>query len=153
MVRTALAACLIALLPVVSAVAGSTGPSVDTVRTEQAEIREAVTANRPPYDKLSSDKRDELLQRQARMLRLLDGKQSLDQLNEGHRTDVINTLAWIESVGSEREDARLVCERRKILGSNRRERVCKTEAQWREEREAARNQLDGRGVCLDCRAN
>jgi hypothetical protein len=44
----------------------------------------------------------------------------------------------------------MVCERRKTIGSNRKERVCMTAAQMRAQREATRDNIDRRGVCEDC---
>lgn len=123
------------------------------IRTQQQEIRAGVESRKAPYDALSASERAELLSKQERMLGLLDGKNSTDDLNEQQKVEVFNTLEWIEAVVNNEEDERMVCERRQILGSNRRERVCKTAGQWRAEREAARQLLDSRNGCMDCRSN
>ncbi len=57
-------------------------------------------------------------------------------------------------------DERMVCERRKVIGSNKVERICKTAKQWREEREGAQYQagkqatqrmMQSGNVCADAR--
>ena len=126
---------------------------IDDIRTQQAEIRDDVEARKAPYDDLSASDRNELLQKQSRMLNMLDGKHSTDELNEQQKTEVFNTLEWIKSVANNSGDERMVCERRAVLGSNRKERVCKTAAQWSEEREAARRAMAARGLWSGCRTN
>ena len=142
------------------ALAGSALASVDSrvlqlddIRSQQREIREGVEQRTGPYKDLSSSQRSELLSKQAQMLRTIEGKQSTAELNDTQKTEVFNTLEWIEAMVNNDDDERMVCERRPILGSTRKERVCKTQSQWREEREAARNMLDQRGGCRDCKSN
>ena len=126
---------------------------VNEIRSQQQEIRSEVVARKAPYNGLSKSQRDELLSKQSRLMSLLDGKQSTEDLNEEQKTEVFNTLEWIEAVVNNSEEERMVCERRAVLGSNRKERVCKTAMQWREEHEAARRQMESHGVCRDCRSN
>lgn len=126
---------------------------IDDIRAQQSEIRAGVESRSGPYKDLSNAQRNELLSRQGRMLRMLEGKQSTDELSEQQRVDVFNTLEWIEGVVNNSEDERMVCEHRPVVGSHRKERVCKTAAQWDREREAARNTLQMQGNCRDCKGN
>lgn len=126
---------------------------VESIRSQQAEIRAGVESRTGRYRDLTADTRSQLLAKQGEVLRTLEGKQSTDELNEAQKTEVFNALEWIEAALNKSEDERLVCERRQILGSTRRERVCKTVAQMREERDAARNRMDSRGGCADCKSN
>ncbi|BDU18402.1 hypothetical protein [Lysobacter auxotrophicus] len=126
---------------------------LDDIRTQQTEIRDGVEARTGRYKDLSTSQRNELLNKQARMLQTIEGKHSTEELNAQQKTEVFNTLEWIEAVVNNDDDERLVCERRPVLGSTRKERVCKTATQWREEREAARNMMDSRGACMDCKSN
>ncbi|WP_157489600.1 MULTISPECIES: hypothetical protein [unclassified Lysobacter] len=126
---------------------------VESIRSQQAEIRSGVEARTGRYKDLSADTRSQLLNKQGEVLRLLDGKQSTNDLNEAQKTEVFNALEWIEAAINQTDDERMVCERRPILGSTRKERVCKTVAQMREERDAARNRMDARGACADCKSN
>ena len=140
-------------VPSASATVDSKVMQIKDIQTQQAEIRAGVEARSGRYKDLSSDTRNQLLTKQAQMLSILDGKQSTDQLSEDQKTEVFNTLEWIEATVNNSDDERMVCERRQILGSTRKERVCKTVAQMRQEREAAREQMDQRGGCSDCRGN
>ena len=126
---------------------------LDDIRTQQTEIRDSVEARTGRYKDLSSSQRSELLTKQARMLQTIEGKHSTAELNDQQKTEVFNTLEWIEAVVNNDGEDRMVCERRPVLGSTRKERVCKTATQWREEREAARNMMDSRGSCMDCKSN
>lgn len=126
---------------------------LETIRVQQAAIRDAVQAGSSPYSELSPEQRQELLQRQAALLQTLGDKQSPDQLEPGERAEVTQSLAWIESKGHKAEDERLVCERIAIPGSHRKERVCKTERQRRLERDAARNAFERPGARESLRGN
>ena len=144
---------LVLLAPAAFASVDSRVLMLDDIRSQQREIRVGVEDRTGPYKDLSSTQRSELLAKQAQMLRTIEGKQSTAELNDVQKTEVFNTLEWIEAVVNNDDDERMVCERRAILGSTRKERVCKTQAQWREEREAARNLFDSRGTCMDCKSN
>lgn len=119
---------------------------LDVIREEQVQLRAAVEAGRKPYSEMPAATRSQLLERQARLLGTLEGKESAADLNPQQTTDVLNTLEWIEAAVSRADDERLVCERVPILGSNRKERVCKTVGQRRAEQQAAREQLDRRSI-------
>lgn len=115
---------------------------LDDIRAQQTQIRGDVESGNGRYKDLSPSQRDELLSKQARMLQTIEGKRSTAELNEQQRTEVFNTLEYIEAVVNNADDERMVCERRAVLGSTRKERVCKPASQWRQEREAARNLMD-----------
>ena len=120
---------------------------LDAVRAQQAEIRAGARAASGIYENLPEAKRNELVSRQDRMLAMIQGKQTADDLSESEKLELFNTLEWIEATVNRAEDSRMVCEVRKIIGSNRRERVCRTAAQIRAEREFAREQLERGGMC------
>lgn len=126
---------------------------LDDIRAQQSQIRDGVKSGSGRYKELSASQRNELLSKQARMLSTIEGKHSTAELNEQERVEVFNTLEYIEAVVNSADDERMVCERRPVLGSTRKERICKPASQWREEREAARNMMDGRGICMDCKSN
>lgn len=124
---------------------------LDALRTRQAQIRAGVEARSGGgYKELSEASRTELLQRQAGMLELIEGKSTANELTEEQQAQVQATVTWIDAKLKEANDERMVCERRTTLGSNRKERVCMTAAQMRAQREAAREQMDRRSVCADC---
>lgn len=151
--RRFLLKAVVALTLVGSAFAASAGASQqpDQIRARQAQISAGLQAGNSPYAELSARSREELAERQARLLAVLEGKQHIDELDGDAQAQVEADVKWIENALTRAEDERMVCERRRILGSNRKERVCKTVAQLREEREAARSVMDSRGTCIDCK--
>lgn len=149
-------ALILGMALVVPSAVASSGPrklEFDAIRAQQAEIRSGVEARAGRYKDMPSGARIDLLAKQAQVLRMIEGKQSSEELNDAQKTEVFNTLEWIEAAVNNAEDERMVCERRAVLGSNRKERVCKTVGQLRVEHDAARDQVDGRGVCSDCKVN
>ncbi|HEX2082739.1 MAG TPA: hypothetical protein VHF86_04555, partial [Xanthomonadaceae bacterium] len=79
---------------------------------------------------------------------LLEGKSSMDELNEHDRVRVFNSLQSINAAIANKEDERVVCVRERRVGSNMVERVCRSRAEMRRQRDAARKELqDGRGIC------
>ena len=114
----------------------------DDIRTQQAEIRAGVVARTGRYKDIPPSERTELMTRQNEVLALIEGKSGPSELNPDQRTKVFNHLEWIEAAINKSADERLICERRATIGSNRKERVCRTEAQMREDRERARKQMD-----------
>ena len=142
-------ACLLALLLVAPAASASVDRGVlqfEAIRTQQAQIRTGVESRSGRFKELPANTRSELLAKQAQLLSLMEGKQSTDELNETQKTEVFNTLEWIEAAVNNADDERMVCERRPVLGSTRKERVCKTAGQLRVEREAARDRMDSRDM-------
>lgn len=144
-----------ALLLPLAASAGTDKPKpleISEVVSQQQEIRADVVAGQGRYQDMPSHKRDELLRKQDALLRMLDGKQTADQLSAEQRMQAFNTLEWIEATINNEEDERMVCTREKTIGSNRVARVCKTTAQIEAEREQVRNNFDrgcSTGICID----
>lgn len=124
------------------AFANEGGLRFDDIRTQQAEIHAGVVAKSGRYRDMPENKRQELLNRQARMLNVIEGKQTPDELTQVERTEVFTALEWIEAAINGTEDERLVCEYTRTIGSNRKQRVCRTAEQLRVERERARETLD-----------
>ncbi len=126
-----------------AATAGSQGLDLQKVRAQQTEIREGVLARSGPYKDMADKTRMELLDKQNRLLSIIEGKQDAAELNENQRTEAFNILEWIEGAVNGSTDERMVCERTRKTGSNRTVRVCRTEGEWREARERARRQMEG----------
>lgn len=141
LVAVAVLACALASPAAFAADDGNKLP-LDPVRSQQAEIRAGVQAGTGIYKNLSMRDRSELLERQEKMLRMIEGKKISGELSEAEKVELFNTLEWIEATANREDDERMVCERRKVLGSNRTQRFCMTVAQRREAQERARNDLD-----------
>jgi hypothetical protein len=142
---------MLAMAPAVHAAANAP-VNIDAIRAEQAEIRKALTSKNGPYEAMPEEARSAVLARQAALLRMLEGRSTTAELSEDEKVEAINAVAWIEAKLIDAKDNRVVCEMRKTLGTNRKERLCMTVRQQREQREAAREQLS-RGVCEECKAN
>lgn len=125
--------------------AGRAALKLEPVRAQQAQIRAGVQAQTGIFRDLSATSRDELLRTQEQMLRLIDDKNSTDELTESQKDEVFNSLEMIEAIVNKAEDDREVCERVARLGSNRKERVCRTVAQMRQDRERAQLELSNSG--------
>lgn len=115
------------------------------ITSQQAEIRAGLQAGTGRYKDMPGKTKEELLSRQAQVLRLIDGKTSANELDDAERIEVFNNLEWIEAALNNAQGDRMVCTREKVLGSNRTQRVCKTMRQIEAEREFARKNIDSRG--------
>lgn len=124
------------------AVANQGGIRLDDIRKQQSDIREGVLSKSGRYRDLPENTRNELLSRQTRLLATIDGKQVADDLNQTERTEVFNDLEWIEAAINRAQDERMVCEYIRTIGSNRKQRVCRTAAQVQQEHERSREELD-----------
>lgn len=137
---------MFALLVPAMALASENG-SLDLrkIVSQQTQIRSDVLASRG-YRGLSESTRTELLARQERLLRLIEGKQSAQDLDADQRMLAFNELEWIEGALNDEQDDRLVCKQEKKVGSNRPVRICRTAAQIQQEREAALEALGDQKV-------
>jgi hypothetical protein len=129
-----------AFAPTVTA-ASDESLDLDKIRAQQAEIRSDAKARTGLYEDMTETTRRELFSRQNRVLVTIGDKATAAQLTENQRLAVFNDLEWIEAAINKAEDEQMVCERRAILGSNRKERICMTVAQMREARERARDEM------------
>jgi hypothetical protein len=125
---------------------GSAG-TVATLLSQQHEIRKQVLEQTGRYEEMPAVKRDAILAEQNKLFRLLEGKSSTAELDPAQQTEVFNALETISSNINNTEDERIVCERVKKTGSHQVTRVCKSVAQIRVDRERARAEMSGRGIC------
>ena len=117
---------------------------LETVRTQQTEIHEGLIARSGRYASLSPETRTSILSKQATLFKLLEGKQTADELSEHQRLEVFNALEWIEATINGEQGERMICRREKTIGSTRVTRVCRTAAdEERMKEEARRRRLEG----------
>lgn len=139
------AVCL--LTPMLAIAANDAPLDLEKVTTQQRQIRSDILSGKGNYRGIPQAKQSELLERQDGLLRMLEGKQTADQLTEDERIAAFNDLEWIEATLNKAEEGdRLVCRRERTIGSNRVTRVCRTAAQLEFERERAREDLDRNDV-------
>lgn len=124
----------------------ATALQTDVIRSQQAQIKAGLDARTGAYKDLPAPARAQLLSEQAWVLGLIEGKQSTDDLDDAKKGELFAALGSIDAMVSKANDDRMVCQLQKTLGSNRKERVCRTAGQIRAEREAVRDQLDRGGM-------
>ena len=110
--------------------------------TQQREIRADLMAGTGRYKQMPTSKREQILKKQDDLLRMLEGKETSDDLSTDQQMAAFNSLEWIEAAINDEEGERMVCRRERTIGSNRITRVCRTEAQMEAERELARDEFD-----------
>jgi len=121
------------------------------IRKQQEQIRTEAEARSGRYKDLSEARHTELQQRQSVVMRLTEGVAQTTELKEAQQIELFNALEAIEAIEAivnAAEDERMVCERHRPIGSNRPQTICKTVAERRAEREAARGQIGKRN--LEC---
>jgi hypothetical protein len=122
--------------------------SAVAIVAQQKEIRSQIEAREGRYEDMPGVKRASILKNQDILFALLESKSSIDELNVEQKTEAFNALQSINAAINNKEDERLVCEKRTPAGSNRVERVCRSVAQIKADREAARtNVQSNQGIC------
>jgi len=120
-----------------SVMAAGESPPLGAIIEQQQLVRRELVETPGSFPGLSSTERAEMLDRQSRLLTLLEGKTSTDELGEEERIEVFNSLEWIKSRLADAREERLICRRERMVGSQRITRVCRTVAERAAEREAA----------------
>ena len=116
-------------------------PDLAAIRTQQTELRAQLVAGDDLFADIGERERQDLLARQDQLLRLIEGRQSFDQLNDRDQLELFNTLEWINGALNEAQDQRMICTRETRVGSHRSVKVCKTAAQRKREREDSQDKL------------
>ncbi|MFC4727402.1 hypothetical protein [Coralloluteibacterium thermophilus] len=125
----------------------------EKILTQQRQIRTDLESGTGRYADTKSHTRAAILREQDVVFRLLDGRSSSTELRRDDQMALFNSLEAIAALINDAEDERMICERQRVVGSNRRERVCKTVAQIRMEREAAERATTRHdNNCPDCTA-
>jgi hypothetical protein len=131
-----------------SALAETPAESALVIVAQQKEIRSQIEAREGRYEDMPGVKRASILRNQDLLFALLENRSSIDELNIEQKTEAFNALQSINAAINNKEDERLVCEKRKPVGSNHVERVCRSLAQIKADREAARtNMRVNQGIC------
>lgn len=127
-----------------SAAVASDLPDVDlnAIRVQQTELRAQVLAGDDVFEDMNNQDRKQLVNTQADLLELLNGKTSFAELSERQQLKVFNSLEQIKAWVNNAEDQRMICTREVVTGSHRKSKVCKTVAQRRQEREDSRRKLE-----------
>jgi len=149
----ALSAVLFMTSMVVMASADPQQLTIRDIVTQQTQLRAQVSAGKGAFKDLNKSERQALVERQDRVLQMLGGAETLDDMPPDKRTIVFNDLEWIKAAVTKAEDERMVCEYTRTVGSNRLTSVCMTAKAQREYRENTQKQLRTSGKCDSCAGN
>lgn len=117
------------------------GPTLDDIREQQIELRTDAQAGDGIFEGMERVKREQVAERQTRLLALIEGKARVQDLDDDTQVEAFNLLEQINATINDIEDQRMVCENVRKTGSHRKVKDCRTVAQRREEREAAQTNL------------
>ncbi|NOT87478.1 MAG: hypothetical protein HOP03_04780 [Lysobacter sp.] len=110
------------------------------IRTAQSEQRQAIERKSGNYSHFTDDERKTIFAKQDEVLRLIDGKQTVEELGPDGKIALANALASVDAAVTRAEDNRLICERVKPVGSNRPQNKCISVGERRRQRDAAQRQ-------------
>lgn len=116
-------------------------PTVQQIVEQQTKLRDDVAAKKGAFKDLSDSEREALMKAQTRVLQLLENSDSIERLDINQKIEVFNHLEWISATVRQAEEDRQVCERSRVVGTNRFQVVCMTAKQQREYKERSRQSL------------
>lgn len=108
---------------------------------EQADVVRREMASGGKYAQLPAHDRQKVGKQLEVLQKLYDKRQGGASLNHRDEVTLVNATEEINALLSGNDDAKLVCEYERKLGSNRRERVCMTVAERRQAQDDARHQM------------
>jgi len=121
------------------------GVDINDIRAEQMRISESLRAPGGSLSEMTAKARRSVEALQVTVSRLLEGKNSIDELDPGQRDELVTALASIEATVVAVPE-RMVCKMAKSTGSNMKQRTCLTASQMKLQEEAARRQIDRHGI-------
>jgi len=136
----ALGLCL--LVSGVSATANNTdGPDLDAIRAQQVALQADARAGSGIFEEMTKAERDQLVSRQSRLLGIIDGKSTVDDLDDAAQVEAFNLLEEIKATVTRAEDSQLVCEWTRKTGSHRKVKQCMTVGERRQLRQDTQDHL------------
>ena len=105
------------------------------ILAQQAAIRADAIAGEGRYKDLTQHDRNRLFALQDRVASKLSGQASTTGMSEYNQITVFNALEAISAILNGDEDERMICARKRQVGTNRPETVCRTVAQRRVDHE------------------
>ena len=139
---TALAMGLLLSAGAASAFGDAQSPqTVGEILQVQHELRQNLDKPGGEYSRFSDGDIDQMKRAQDKVFQMLRGVGSLDQLNEGQKTDLSNSLDEIKSILLANKGNRLICRRERKTGTNITERHCETAAQREADARGSQNAI------------
>jgi hypothetical protein len=116
-------------------------PAVRDIVVQQSHLRAMVVAGRGPFKDLNASDRNALVKSQTRVLELLDGRDSIDELRVDEKVELFNHLQSVKAAVTKAEESRQICERTRIVGSNRFRILCMNADEYRDQKRSAQHSL------------
>ena len=110
------------------------------IRAAQDALKAALEKKDGPYARYSESQRKTLREQQSTIYGLIEGKQNVDDLGEDNRLRLANLLMAQKSQLEQKPEDKTVCERVRVLGSNRPKLQCMSESRREQLREQQRTQ-------------
>ena len=112
-----------------------------SLRAAQDALQRDLAAKKGDYAHLTDDEKQTILRKQSMVYSLIEGRTTFDGMREDEKVRLVNAVEEVRALVAKAEDSRMVCERVKVIGSNRPQNKCMTVAERRRLRERA--QLEG----------
>jgi hypothetical protein len=113
-------------------------PSIKDIVAQQTQLRAQLVAKSGAFKDMDVGDRDRLMKQQDRLLQMLQGRKSIDELRAEEKIEVFNHLQSVNAAVTKAEDDRQVCERARLVGTHRYRVVCMTAKEAREYKENAK---------------
>lgn len=122
---------------------------VEHIQEQQRAIRANMEAGKEPYATMSRAKKQSILSNQKKLDALLEGITDTTQLDARDRGKVFELVSRIDA-GIAGTDEDRVCTQEARTGSNYMTRVCRTQAEIREQNEASQKMLGEERERMKC---
>lgn len=122
----------------------------DELLARQQATRAELEAGTGRYQGMPEARRKAVLADQQTLAALLEGKTDTSQLGSAERDQAFSLVASIEAALARGSDERLICTREARTGSNYMVRVCRTQAQIREQQNRAQEDLQDEAGRVKC---
>ena len=119
--------------------AAGTKADIQSFLDFQKSVREKVVSGR--YGEFRPEEVQRLDTAQSTIFNLLQGRDSIDELEEEERISLFNAQEDIQAVLRENDPGQMVCRREAVVGTHRRVTRCVTRRQLAEEQAAASGNL------------
>jgi hypothetical protein len=116
--------------------------TVPQILQMQHALRTKLESPSGEYSRFSESDIRKMEAAQDSVFRILDGVTSVDQLNEGQKTELSNALDQVKATLLANENARVICKIERKTGTNLTSRRCETVAQREANMREARRQID-----------
>lgn len=103
--------------------------SVGEILQVQHDLRAKLDHPNGEYSRFSQDAISRMQRAQDKVFSMLNGVESLDELNLDQKTDLSNALDEVKAILLANEQNRMICHRERKTGTNLLQRHCETVAQ------------------------